>query len=325
MMLIAATSATASEGSATEEIADVVARVAPAAGSIIDVVPSGTELVAETAGKSIAIPMNAEGDVTISAPLASRSAVQAGIDSDALAAPEFSLSLPGEIEAADADITADGDVVYADSDGDTDVVVQALAGGDVRVQTVSNGPDAPTAYTYTVGDGVVPQLLEDGSISLTIPTDNPSLTVEVGTLAAPWAYDANGSVVATHYEVADNAIVQHVAHTAPGVTYPVVADPTGSVGIGYYWHFNRAETKTFHGYGLAGAAGVTTSCAFLGNLGGPIVAAVFGSGCAVVSAKVIHAASVAENSSPKKCFYIRVVTPTVVGVTAGTYKDSRCR
>ncbi|RMI12846.1 hypothetical protein [Cellulomonas triticagri] len=162
-------------------------------------------------------------------------------------------------------------------------------------------------------------------MSLTVPTGDPSLSVEVGTLAAPWAYDANGAPVATSYEIAGSQVVQHVEHTAPGVAYPVVADPTGSIGLGYYWHFNRAETRTFHGYGVAGAAGATTACAFLGNLGGPVVAAVMGSGCAIVAAKVIHAASGAENSRPHKCFYIRVTTPTVLGVTTGTYKDRRCR
>jgi hypothetical protein len=253
------------------------------------------------------------------------STAQLGLDGDWVESPSYSLRLPAEIGSADANLTSDGDVIYQPDGGDTDVVVQALASGDFRVQTVSNGPDAPTAYTYTVGDGVVPQLLEDGSVSLTVPTDNPSLTVEVGSIAAPWAYDAAGAPVATHYEVAGADVIQHVDHTAPGVSYPVVADPTGSVGIGYYWHFNRAETKTFAGYGMSGIAGTTAACAALGGLGGGIGAVVIGAGCAVVAAKVIHSAGVAENSSPKQCFYIRVVTPTVVGVTAGTYKDNRCK
>jgi hypothetical protein len=329
LLLSAATSATADDGPAPEEVADLVAQVAPSAGAVVDVEDTGDDLVATVDGISVAIPTTTNGEITISAPPestpASFSAPQFGLDSDTIEAPSISLSLPLEIGSAEANVTSGGDVIYQPDEGDTDVVVQALAGGDVRVQTVSNGPDAPTTYTYTVGAGVVPQLLEDGSVALTVPSQNPSLSVEVGTIAAPWAYDANGTAVATHYEVTDSEVIQHVAHNTPGVAYPVIADPTGSVGLGYYWHFNRAETKTFHGYGMAGTAGATAACAGLGGLGGPIGSVVLGSGCAVVAARVIHAASVAENSSPKKCFYIRVVAPTVVGVSAGTYKDSRCR
>ena len=44
-------------------------------------------------------------------------------------------------------------------------------------------------------------------------------------VSAPWAYDANGSQVPTHYEISGNTLTQVVNHTDQDVAYPVVSDP----------------------------------------------------------------------------------------------------
>ena len=48
---------------------------------------------------------------------------------------------------------------------------------------------------------------------------------QLGQVAPPWAVDAAGNDVATHFEVDGTIVTQIVEHNVPGVTYPVVADP----------------------------------------------------------------------------------------------------
>ncbi len=47
----------------------------------------------------------------------------------------------------------------------------------------------------------------------------------VGGFSSPWAKDANGNNVATHYEIRSENLVQVVDHRGSDVAYPVVADP----------------------------------------------------------------------------------------------------
>lgn len=48
---------------------------------------------------------------------------------------------------------------------------------------------------------------------------------DVATLAAPWAVDANGKSVPTHYEI-NGTTVNQVVDTTPDTAYPVTADPS---------------------------------------------------------------------------------------------------
>jgi hypothetical protein len=324
--------ASADAAASADDISDTVSSIAPDPGELVGVVPSGDVLLAATAGAEFRLPIAAEGEVTVTGS-AEEVDLLPGLDRDTLSpgaramleSPSISLGLPEEVDGSVARVARSGDVVYEGPDGSVDVVVQPLVSGDVRIQSVSNGPDAPTAYAYDIGGGLLPTLQDDGSVSLTVETGDPSLTIEVGSIESPWAYDAEREPVHTHYEVVGSRVIQHVAHDREGVSYPVVADPVGSVGIGYSWHFNRAETKTWAGYGVSGIAGAGGACGAVGSLGGPIVGVVSGAMCGTFAGKMIHAAGVAENSSPKQCFYARMVTPTAVGFTASTYKDSRCK
>ncbi|MEA5455521.1 DUF2599 domain-containing protein [Sinomonas sp. JGH33] len=47
----------------------------------------------------------------------------------------------------------------------------------------------------------------------------------MGGFSAPWAKDANGAKVATHYEVRSDGLAQIIEHRGANVAYPVVADP----------------------------------------------------------------------------------------------------
>ncbi|MDJ0105632.1 hypothetical protein QM646_04405 [Rhodococcus erythropolis] len=61
----------------------------------------------------------------------------------------------------------------------------------------------------------------DGTVTVFDADGNP-----VSTIDAPWAYDANGTPVPTHYEIRDGQLVQ-VVDTAgiENVLYPILADP----------------------------------------------------------------------------------------------------
>lgn len=132
-------------------------------------------------------------------------------------------------------------------------------------------------------------------------------------MAAPWATDANGNDVATHYEVVDGSLVQVVDHRSSGVAYPVVADPQITT-INWFQtriRWNRAETATIAAAGW-GATGLTAVGAAAGTaIGGPIGAAAFGAACLAAAGSGVYAAGVAQNSKPKKCVQL-TITSTVI-------------
>ena len=191
------------------------------------------------------------------------------------------LGLPGAARRAAGQSAADGTVVYADAAKSTDVAAQALTDG-VRVQTVLQDKAAPSRFTYALPDSVVPILNEDGSVVL-LDTAEAEDTVPsvVGVIDAPWAKDAAGASVATHYEVSNGDLVQVVEHSATPVTYPVVADPKITVGItgtpygpGPYINLTGAEMKAIAVAATAvGGLSVVAVCSGATKLPSPVAKA----------------------------------------------------
>jgi hypothetical protein len=65
-------------------------------------------------------------------------------------------------------------------------------------------------------------------------------------IPAPWAKDAHGRHIATHYEVHGTTLIQFVGHQAPGTAYPVVADPTWQwTNADYGVRLTHKETHTW--------------------------------------------------------------------------------
>ncbi|NIL84062.1 hypothetical protein RhoFasGS6_01422 [Rhodococcus fascians] len=61
----------------------------------------------------------------------------------------------------------------------------------------------------------------DGSVTVVDADGNP-----VSTVAAPWAYDADGTPIPTHYEIRDGHLVQVVDTVGiENILYPILADP----------------------------------------------------------------------------------------------------
>ena len=239
--------------------------------------------------------------------------------SDSPVGPGVAVSLPDLTGARPAKVAEDGTVTYSSSQN-ASVAVQSLADG-VRFLTVLDGKGAPTEYEYSfdVAEDVSLSPRRDGGVDV-INIDG----VTVAQIDAPWAYDAKGKAVPTHYEVAGTTVTQHVDHLSSTYAYPITADPKYSWGWGFYVHFNRAETKTIATMGW-GAAILSAACGYAGAaLGAHVGAAVGVALCGAVAGLIVYRAGTAQNSSPKRCLYLQFTAP-VNPPASGTYKDSRCK
>lgn len=86
------------------------------------------------------------------------------------------------------------------------------------------------------------------------------------TLYEPWAVDASGNELKTHYELQGDTLVQHV--DVEEAEFPIAADP--SLGLGhqgplpvYYVHYSRGETYDISFYRPSSLASVGWLCDFL--------------------------------------------------------------
>jgi hypothetical protein len=184
-------------------------------------------------------------------------------------------------------VTATGMAAF-DNDDNSVVVPVLKTNGSVQVVTVSANANAPTRYAYPVilQKGQTLSLLPSGQVVLLDAVGNA-----LGMMTAPWALDATGNPVPTRYEVTGNVVTQVVDLYAPGIVFPVVADPTFVwIWGGYGYHFNKAETKH-----LAANAPTTDVAILCGVLPAALA---LGCGALVVtligtwSATMKHAASV---------------------------------
>ncbi|MDR1033935.1 MAG: hypothetical protein LBL41_04115, partial [Bifidobacteriaceae bacterium] len=135
-------------------------------------------------------------------------------------------------------ITSDGTVTYGANDNDETTVAVQTTAEEMRIHTVIPNKDAPNRYTYEIRDGI-PFLNTDGSVD--IKKDLPKIDEEgefvtdendefiyelftVGKFDVPWAKDAAGNDVDTHYEIVNNAVVQVIGFDE-NTQFPVTADP----------------------------------------------------------------------------------------------------
>jgi len=233
------------------------------------------------------------------------------------------VTLPGAHALGAGEIAEDGSVTYPGSEGVPAVNVLA-ADHSLRLSVVIADAGEPTRYDYDLGEGVSIEINSDGSATaVALDTINDPQTgaksqVEriVGDVQAPWAVDASGANIPTHYEAHGSVLTQVVDHAVSSAHYPVVADPTFDQPniFQYRIRFNRAETATI----ASGGAGVIASLGCGAML--PV--------CVLAGGTIWWNASVANNSNPKKCVQI---TATQTYVTAGLiwwvdqYRGGPCR
>lgn len=216
-------------------------------------------------------------DVAVAAPLnASEPMVIGTGEDDAL---DIGISLPAAASAKQAEIV-DGDAVYVDKRTDTSFVVDGRNDG-ARIMSLLNSPGAPTRMTYSLDlpKGFELVARQDGSIDVATVTHDTE--VVIATIEAPWAVDAAGVEVGTHYTVSGSDLTQVVELTA-NTTFPVTADPrVRTRWFGGTVYFTKRET----GLLAAGATGCATvagiAAAASGGLAAPIAAAI-GAACGVL-------------------------------------------
>jgi hypothetical protein len=245
--LAAATTAPAVAQEAPPTAAEAVAAVSPGGSGVIPAPTLSGDLEAEIDGSTILIPASSDGAVAI-----------VGAEST------LSVSLPAGLDVSEPSVSPDGSVVYNAIDpSSASLVVQAREDGSVSIQTVLGSPDAPLSYTYTVGKDLTLQSTDDGGIDLLADTDTGSITV--GHIKSPWAFDAQGIAVDTHYTVGETTFTQVIKPT-DHANYPIVADPT--YGHSYLIptaYLNKKETKS-----AGDLTGLTVICAAIGLFAAPL-------------------------------------------------------
>lgn len=197
------------------------------------------DATAQTEGALVTVPLDPSSPLTV--------ANAGGGD-----APVLTIGLPENATGSTDGELEDPNSVAFEGD-DAHFVVQTFDEG-VRIATVIENADAARSYTYDLPADVTPVLNADGSVTLTTTFAGDGgdfVTIQYGTVDAPWAVDANGNAVSTRYEVADGKLTQVVEHSTAN-SYPVTADPT------YWWGWNMFISNSVHKKVVdAWASGVT--------------------------------------------------------------------
>lgn len=102
----------------------------------------------------------------------------------------------------------------------TRIAAQSVEGGMRALINISDA-SAPERYPFVFGGQVARlELKPNGSVD-TLDADG----AVIGTVQAPWARDANGVAVPTHFEIEGTTLTQVVEHRSGTYAYGITADP----------------------------------------------------------------------------------------------------
>lgn len=272
----------ATEASSNARIADAIAS-APRSSEVVTSSPGAT--VAANDGSSVTLPSEPASDIAFLSP-------------DGIPA---SLSLP------DA----------------TPRYTQALEGGSARAIVVIDNASRPDSYAFDLAlpEGIEPKLQPNGSVSFVpsaavaerIASQGIHATFDFGGLETPWAIDADGASVETHYTLDGNTVVQHV-DLASTSSFPVIADPEME-WKGYYATLTYSKSETLgmrdQGVIIAGMLVAAAGMAAFGPPGAAIGAVMVGIGAASVG---IIAATASNAVGDGRCLSLDVpsMMPSIV-------------
>ena len=206
-----------------------------------------------------------------------------------------------------------GVVVYDNNNGSATVPV-IRERGTVQITTVIGNANAPKRYDYPMrlARGQSLHLNEDGSV--VAAGRDGSFTAYV---ASPWAKDANGDAVPTHYEVSGNTLTQVVDFTA-ATAFPVVADPTMDI---LWWgvaaKLSKAETKSLASRISTAAGGVAAFCGYV-----PIIQARVACGMTIAWRIASWVDPVRQAATQGRCAQINV--PYASGVALWNVTNEKC-
>lgn len=174
--------------------------LAPPPSSLIDSALDDVDAPAAQANEALEIPKNAANTVDYT---------------------DAELSLGLDIPASGRPATDELRTTFEGDGQDNSISVEPLANG-MRALINIQSPDAPTSYDFDLsGDVADLTLAPDGSVVGVDSNANPIVTIP-----APWAVDANGATVPTHYKVNGATLTQIVQHTRGEWAYGITADPS---------------------------------------------------------------------------------------------------
>lgn len=154
----------------------------------------------------------------------------------------FGLDIPASGRPATDDLRA----TYEGEGQDNSISLEPLANG-MRALINIRSPDAPTSYAFDLSGNVADlSLKSDGSVLGLDSNGN-----EVVTIPTPWAVDAKGAPVPTHYEVNGTILTQVVEHTDRDWAYGITADPSFLWWLGNIAKCTAGIATMFAGPGAA--------------------------------------------------------------------------
>lgn len=106
-----------------------------------------------------------------------------------------------------------------------DYAVTVNEAGNVRVHSIIGDKSAPEEYSYSFPgvDAIVLDSETGVAFLFAYVNGEPEL---VGGVDVPWARDAKGVEVPTHFKVHGNVLTQVVEHKSGDFAYPITADPS---------------------------------------------------------------------------------------------------
>lgn len=215
---------------------------------------------------------------------------------------ELTIYLPNANLAQRASKTAQGTLIFPSTTASSNSVIPSSSG--VQMITTISNEFAPERYTYEVETSETDnfRINEDGSASLIDSSGFLKVFIP-----APWAIDASGASIPTHYEVDGKSLTQVIEHTSiETVAYPIAADPIWVWFAGAYGlKFNKSETRNLANYGSAAG--------FCGALG-----RIYGIWCGVFAAQWFTQAVIASQNN--QCIFIA----TIPAPLAIRYTGSGC-
>ncbi|MBL1081402.1 hypothetical protein JK359_05320 [Streptomyces actinomycinicus] len=266
MLSVASPALADTEGNTAAQAAASVVERATGTG---DLAPSSA--APESAAR--AVTSSESSAVTVTAPTDSSGYVE----STAADGTSLRLHLPETRKVTGVKAGA-GTVVYANAARSTDIAVQPIADGGARALVALKDSTAPGEYRFDLDLPSGTELIADGQGGYLITKEGSQGATVLGSIAAPWAKDADGKAVPTAYRIEGRSIVQTVT-TTDSTAFPVVADPTVSYGWNIYIKFNKNEVKRLNNK-VQYADSAVVLCGLLIN---PVAAV----GCAGISGAVI--------------------------------------
>lgn len=199
------------------------------AGTVPDV-PSPRDVVAIV--DSASLPESHSLATTTNSPASIPTNPDSGVRLDANTGGDVSVGIPGD--HTPNGVRFDAATVFPAVAPEASVVARATDQG-AQVLTVIEGPSAPSRYRFriTTGGGT---LSLDGRGGAVVAGGDGDV---VATIEPAWAVDATGSAVPTRYVVDGQDLIQVVDHSQ--AHYPVIADPSVSLGWKIYTRYRKAE------------------------------------------------------------------------------------